>query len=50
MILSQYYKYMNASNYSQQQIDEIKIELSLLSRLFYDIASIAWVIWIHKET
>jgi outer membrane phospholipase A len=37
------------SNYSQEQKDEIKKELSLLMRLFYDIAEIAWVIWFQRE-
>jgi hypothetical protein len=50
MILSQYYKYMNASNYSQEQKDEIKMELSFLIKRFYDIASIAWVTWFQRET
>jgi len=41
---------MNASSYSQEQKYEIKMELSLLIRLFYDTASIAWVIWFQRET
>jgi outer membrane phospholipase A len=50
MILSQYYIYMNASNYSQEQKDEIKMELSLLIRLFYDIVSFAWAIQFQRVT
>jgi hypothetical protein len=49
MILSQYYVYMNESNYSQEQKDKIKMELSLLIRMFIDTASIAWVIWFQRE-